>query len=122
MTQSRVEFAIKTLIFCAILFTLTTAAHAIAIDVAVVTHRQPTSSTYYNPYTGQWGSKAPANNTTTSTFDISEPTGLAVALLTGIELPMPYPLLISVWNFILIGLMSFCTAELIRSWFWPFPS
>jgi hypothetical protein len=116
MAQSRSEFLIKTLLFCIILFTLVTLAHVLALNV--LSNVGVTPGDYGHPI----GGAGRQDNGSSTTFDISN-IGLDVAaILVGIDLPLPFPIIVIAFNGIMFGLIAWCVSEIIHSWIPLMPS
>lgn len=125
MAMSRAEFVIKTLILCTVLFSMTTMAHTLGLMIKGEVEQVNPSDYHY-----QFGSKDqpkynesnPNADSKAGDFDILDVlTGIG-ALLLGIDLPMPFPIVVTAWNGIMITMIVFCIAEIIRMWFWGMPA
>jgi len=104
-------FVIKTLVLCIILFTLTTLAHSLAMVVR-------DSSSVINPddYDNEYGSKEKDADDNETAFDISPLAQSVEDILAGLDLPMPFPIIVIMWNTILLTIIAYDVSEIIKAW------
>lgn len=98
------------LILCSILFTFVTLAHALAIVV-----RDDTTFDYgdFDPGFGDKGSQEGKDETDWDISGIGETLG---ALMLGLDLPFPFPLIVIAFNSIMLTIIAFCVSEIIKAW------
>jgi len=51
-----------------------------------------------------------------SEFDISDPLQVAGAILIGIDMPMPMPIIVTAFNAVCISVIVYIVSEMIRQW------
>jgi hypothetical protein len=104
-------FVIKTLILCTILFTLTTLAHGLAIAVR-------DSSTVINPddYETDYRNKERQDDQNESSWDITPFAQGVGDILAGLDMPMPLPIIIIIWNVVLLTIIAYDVSEIIKAW------
>lgn len=118
MAVSRSEFAIKTLMFCLILFSLTILASTLALSARDSLDQYNTDDLDLDPY----GTGARKDNESESDYDISDTFNRVAEIFTLYTLPMPFPIIFTIWNIVLLSLILYCVAEIIRAWIPFMPS
>jgi hypothetical protein len=104
-------FVIKTLIFCMILFALTTTAHSLALMV------RDSSTSYSGNYTYNHGTTGRQDNdSNASQWDISPIANGVGAILLGMDMPMPMPIIVTIWNVVLLTIIAYDVSEIIKAW------
>lgn len=116
MSSSSEKFRIHTLIACLIIFSVLSLAHTLALSIKtdVEIHQLLFQLDYGNP----------TNTTKTAIWNnihnLSAITGWGFLLgmadvFLGIDMPMPIPIFVTLFNGILLGLIGYCIAYIIRS-------
>lgn len=111
MSDSR--FLITTLFFIILVFTMVTIAHGIAL---VVRGDQASIDDTIDIYPDDPDTDRDENEGNYSEFDVSDPLQVAGALFLGLELPMPFPIIITAFNAVCIGTSIYIVSEMIRKW------
>lgn len=117
--MSDAKFLISTLLFIVLIFTLVTVAHGFALIVKGEQSADDIDSELLLP--GDVDTERDPGEGNYSEFDVSDPVQVAGALFLGIELPMPFPLVITAFNAVCIGAVVYIISEMIRKWI-PFIS
>jgi len=112
------RFLITTLFFIILIFTLVTVAHGLAL---VVSGDQSAVEDPDEFYPSDPDTERDPNEGNYSEFDVSDPLQVAGALFLGLELPMPFPIIITGFNAVCIGTSIYIISEMIRKWV-PFVS
>jgi hypothetical protein len=97
--------------FCLILFTLVTVAHTLALIVKGDVETIDTNNINYN-----YGSSNREDNTTKTSWDVSNVALGIGAILVGIDMPMPMPIIVTAFNVITLSVIIYCAVEYIHGW------
>ena len=105
------KFFLTTMVFCIILFTLVSLAHTLALVV-----KGDVESINTNDINYQIGNKTREDNASKTAWDLSTPQGAIGSILVGMDLPMPYPFIVTIFNVTMLTVVTFCAIEYIHSW------
>lgn len=111
MSQSRSEFLIKTMLLCIILFSLVTIAHTLALIV-----KGDVEAFNTDDINETIGDKERDDNSTETSWDLTSPAGTIGSLLVGLDMPMPFPIIITIFNVVVLTILVYCALEYIHSW------
>jgi hypothetical protein len=128
MGQNDDSFRLKTLIFCLVIFLLVSMAHVLAMYVQTEQNIQLLQKQIDNMHTTQPWNIGSANETilknnmlNQTKVDALSILGSFFAITLGFDLPMPMPIVLSIFNVVMLISISYVVASIIRSYI-PFVS
>lgn len=107
------KFLISTLLFVTIIFTMVTLAHGLALIVKgdMQTYEQ---EFIINP--DEYSTERQEDEQNFSQFDLSNPIDVLGSLVLGLDMPMPFPIIIIGFNAVCFSLVIYIVSEMIRKW------
>lgn len=102
------KYVPKWLLLCSVMLTLVTLAHGLALNI------EESVDSY--DIDMEFGDKGRQDDQNETEWDISGIADTLGALILGLDLPFPFPLIIIAFNGIMITVIAFCVSEIIKAW------
>lgn len=121
MSQNDDSFRLKTLIFCLIVFLLVTFAHVLSMYVQTEQTVSDIQNKLNNSIPDTVRTELENNMRNQTKIDAISILSSFVAITLGVDMPMPMPIVLSIFNLVIIISMAYVLSSIIRSYI-PFVS
>jgi hypothetical protein len=115
------KFRLTTLIFCLVIFLLVTFAHILALEVQSETNIMNIQTELDKAIPDSVRTELENNLRNQTKIDALTILGSFGAIALGVDMPMPFPILVTCFNMILLVAIGYTISSIIRSWV-PFVS